>query len=52
MRHQDDAFRREPSMNGTSLITLLFLHNDASGFLGIFGGVARQSLIKMTDLSA
>jgi hypothetical protein len=32
MRYQDDAFRREPFMNGTTVATLLFIHNDASGF--------------------
>jgi hypothetical protein len=36
MRYQDDAFRREPFMNGTTVITLLFLHNDT------FGGAARR----------
>jgi hypothetical protein len=32
MRYQDDAFRREPFMNGTTVATLLFIHNGTSGF--------------------
>jgi hypothetical protein len=52
MRYQDDAFRREPFMNGTTVATLLFLHNDTSGFRQRGAPAHARSLINIADLSA